>query len=246
MRIAVAGGTGVVGRHVVEHAKARGHTVCVLARSKGIDLITGSGLDLTWPDGVGVDAVIDVSGPRGTKAMAYFDAATRNLQAAAERASVKHYVALSIVGARANPYGYYAAKARQEQLVESGSVPWTILRTTQFFEFSTHNAIGFGPWALVAKMRSRPVSTDSVAKRLLDIAEGEPVGVAQEFAGPDELWMADLARMAFETHGERRPVIQIPLPGKFGKALRNGGILPAKNATIDSVSYEDWLAAGAE
>lgn len=240
MLIAIAGGTGTVGQHVSRVALERGHEIIVLSRSEGVDLISGSGVDLT-----DVDAVIDVSGPSGGDAGRFFAAVTTTLLDAEEAAGVKHHVALSIVGAAEHPYGYYAGKALQEELVASGPIPWTILRTTQFFEFAEQNARGIGPWAFVASMRSRPLAAESVARRLVEIAEGAPLGFAPELAGPDELRMADLARMAFETHGEQRVVFELPLPGKFGRALRSGAILPRADAQIDDVSYEDWLAAGA-
>lgn len=241
MRIAVAGGTGVVGTHIVRFAQEAGHEVVVLARSEGVDLTTGEGLDLT-----GVDAVIDASGPSSPKsAVEFFEAVTRNLLRAEADAGVQHHVALSIVGAASHPHGYYAGKARQEQLVMASAVPHTILRTTQFFEFAEQTAIALGPLVLTAVMRSQPVAAESVARRLVEIAAGEPLGIAPDLAGPDELRMVDLTRMALETHGQRKAVIAVPVPGAFGRALRDGGILPGPDAEIDTVSYEDWLAAGA-
>lgn len=241
MRIAVAGGTGVVGAHTVRIAQEAGHEVRVLARSQGVDLVTGEGLDLS-----GVDTVIDVSGTtKMSAAMEYFESSTHNLLRAEVEAGVKHHVALSIVGAVEHPHGYYGAKALQERLVAAGPIPWTILRTTQFFEFAEQSAVPLWRWALVVKMLSRPIAAASVAKRLVELAEGEPQGTTGELAGPDELWMADLARMVFETHGDQRAVIEVPLPSKFGRVIRDGGILPGPNAEVDAVSYEDWLAEGA-
>ncbi len=241
MRIAVAGGTGVVGAHVVRIAADSGHEVRVLSRSRGVDLVTGAGLDLT-----GVDVVIDVSGSASLReAMSYFEASTHTLLRAERDAGVKHHVALSIARAVEHPHGYYAAKALQEQLIADGPIPWTILRTTQFFEFAEQKAVAVWRWAIVAKFLSRPVAAASVARRLVEIAEGEPRGMTPEFAGPDELRMADLARMVFETHGDQRGVIELPIPGKMGRSMRDGALLPGPDAEIDSTSYEEWLADGA-
>ncbi|GAA1317690.1 SDR family oxidoreductase [Leucobacter albus] len=265
MRIAVAGSTGTVGAHVMREALQAGHDVLGLARRPGgdghpgglreplpdattgrlttlpVDLTTAAGLDLS-----GVDAVIDVSAsPKLSGSEAFFGAVTEHLLRAAAAAGVQHYVALSIVGAAQHPYGYYAGKALQERLVSEGETPWTVLRATQFFEFADQSSFSLGPWTVMPKMRSQPVAASSVARRLVELASGPPRGFAGELAGPDELWMADLGRMVLETHGLSQTVIELPLPGKFGRAIRTGGCLPGPGAEIDSVSYEDWLAEGA-
>lgn len=241
MQLAIAGGTGTVGVHLVRLATEAGHGVRLLTRSQGVDLVSGTNLDLT-----GIDVVIDVSGPTGAfGSRSFFSAVTKNLQRAEAAAGTRHHVALSIVGAAEHPYGFYAGKALQEKLVAGGDIPWSVLRTTQFFEFAEKNAMVIWRWALVPKMVSRPIAAESVARRLLAIAAGEPVGIAPELSGPDEVRMADLARMAFETHADPLSVIEVPVPGKFGRALRDGSILPGPLADIDPVSYGDWLAAGA-
>ncbi|NKF30926.1 NAD-dependent epimerase/dehydratase family protein, partial [Pseudomonas sp. BGM005] len=128
MRIAVAGGTGVVGRHTVAAAQAAGHDVVVLSRSAGVDVITGVGLDTALQ---GVGAVIDVTNTTtlsATKAVAFFERATRTLLAAEESAGVEHHVALSIVGIDGIDASYYAGKLAQERAVAAGSVPFTIAR----------------------------------------------------------------------------------------------------------------------
>jgi uncharacterized protein YbjT (DUF2867 family) len=136
MRIAVAGGTGVVGRRVVEAVRAQGHDAIVLSRSTGVDLITGTGLDAALE---GIDAVVDtanVSTLSADVATRFFETATGNLIAAASRAGVPHVVLLSIVGIDRMPHDYYAGKLAQERVIEAGPVPWTILRATQFHEFA--------------------------------------------------------------------------------------------------------------
>lgn len=174
MKIAVAGATGAVGRHVVDVVREHGHEAVLLSRAEGVDLVSGAGLDLS-----GVDAVIDVastSTQSREESRAFFGAVTRTLQAAELAAGVRHHVSLGIVGSSDAPYAYYAGKALQEQLVEGGEVPWTILRATQFHEFASqiHGSITAGPFILVPKMVSQPVAAREVAERLVQLAEGAP------------------------------------------------------------------------
>lgn len=239
MKLAIAGGTGAVGAHVVRLAEAHGHTVQILARSHGVDLNTGQGVDLT-----GVDAVIDVSGTKTTsaaKSRGFFEASTGNLLCAGRAAGVKHHLALSIVGAAGAPYGYYAGKAAQEQALMESGMPYTILRATQFFEFAEQNALRFGPWVLLPKMRSQPVAARAVAAELVRLAEGEPTGAAFDAAGPQQLSIADVARAIFEARGERRRVAELSVPGGFGRALRDGSILPGTDALVLGPTLTEWV-----
>lgn len=240
MRIAIAGGTGTVGAHTVRVAREAGHEVVVLSRGSGVDLTTGRGLDL-----VGVDAVIDASGTSTTsasKAVAFFSAVTANLQRAELAAGVGHHVALSIVGAASAAHGYYAGKAAQERAVASGAVPWSILRATQFFEFAEQVAVPFAGWRVVPAMRSQPVAAASVAARLVRLAEHGPVGEAPDLAGPREMRMAELLRAVSEARGRPARVVEVPLPGGFGRALRDGAVLPGPGAELDPVTVEEWLS----
>lgn len=239
MRIAIAGGTGTVGAQTVRAAADAGHETVVLSRGSGVDLVEGRGVDLT-----GVDAVIDVSGTATTsaaKARAFFEAVTATLHRAEREAGVGHHVALSIVGAAAAPHGYYAGKAAQERAVAAGPVPWTILRATQFFEFAEQVAVPLGAWRIVPAMRAQPVAAASVAARLVRLAEQAPVGDALDLAGPAQMRMAELLRAVSAAHGRPARVIEMPLPGGFGRALRNGAVLPGPEAQFDTVTAEDWL-----
>lgn len=241
MLIAVAGATGAVGAHVVREAEIAGHQTLPIARSAGIDLLSGAGLRLD-----GVDAVIDASGVSTTsarKSIAFFTKATQNLLRAARAADVKHFVPLSIVGATKAPHGYYAGKARQEQLVAAGAVPWTVLRATQFFEFAEQNAVNIGSWRGLPEMKSQPVAAASVAKRLVEIASGFSQRQALEIAGPDQMSMADVLRAKLAASGERRRVIELALPGGFGKALRDGTLLPGPKALIAGPNCGAWARA---
>ena len=243
MRIAVAGGTGAVGRHVVVAARDAGHDPLVLARSTGVDLVTGNGLDLT-----GVAAVVDVTSTRARTAddaRAFFGAVTRGLLAAEGVAGVGHHVTLGIVGSTDAPYDYYAGKALQEELVEAGPVPWTILRATQFHEFAAqiYGQYTVGPIVLVPAMRSQPVAAREVAQRLVELATAAPAGHAPDLAGPREERMVRMTRAWASAGGRRRPILEIPVPGPFGRALRDGTLLPRAGASIGRQTFDEWLAA---
>jgi uncharacterized protein YbjT (DUF2867 family) len=247
MRIAVAGGTGVVGRHVVDVARGRGHEPVVLTRSTGVDLVTRDGLPGALD---GCDIVIDVTSLQTVSAKAareFFGAVTRNLLDAEEAAGVRHHLALSIVGVGDEPFGYYAGKARQEELVAAGRVPWTILRATQFHEFASQvfERTKVGPVALVPRMRSQPVAAHEVAERLVVLATGEPVGWARDLGGPREERMADLARRWVAASGRSNRVVEMPLPGRFGRAMRDGTLLPGPDADHGVQTFDEWLASGA-
>lgn len=240
--IAVAGGTGVVGRHVTEEVRRRGHRAVVLARSTGVDLATGAGLDQAL---AGVDALVDASNVTtnsGRRSAAFFEAATRNLLAGEERAGVAHHVALSIVGIDRVDLPYYLGKRRQEELVEAGAVPWSIVRATQFHEFPGQ-LIDRSPagTALAPRMLSQPVAAREVAVFLVDTALGDPQKRTPEVAGPEQHLMSDLVRRVLAERGERRLVLPLPMPGRLGRQVREGGLLPRGETVLGTQTWDAWL-----
>jgi uncharacterized protein YbjT (DUF2867 family) len=135
MRVAVAGGTGVAGRYAVAALRGAGHEPVILARSTGVELVSGAGLADAL---AGVDAVIDasnISAQRAAIVSEFFEATSRNLMRAAARSGVSHIVALSIIGIDRVPYGYYKGKVRQEEMMRDSPVPVSVLRAAQFHEF---------------------------------------------------------------------------------------------------------------
>jgi uncharacterized protein YbjT (DUF2867 family) len=240
----VAGGTGLAGRRVVELLRAAGHEPVVLARSRGVDVTTGAGLDDALR---GVHAVVDVTNAPTTRrgpALAFFTAATASLLDAGARAGVRHHVALSIVGCDRVPLGLYSAKARQEELVLAGAVPGTVLRATQFHEFASTLLDGLpGPVAVVPRMRCRPVAVREVAAELVRLALGEPRGRAPELAGPREEQMTDMARRLARARGRRRPVVGVRLPGAVGRGFAGGALLPTDPGPRGAQTFDAWLAA---
>jgi len=245
MKIAVAGGTGTVGRHIVDVLTEQGHQPLVLSRAAGVDLTTGRSLADAL---AGATAVIDVSSTQtqaDEASRAFFGTVTQNLLAAEQAAGVRHHVALGIVGSTLAPYGYYAGKALQEQLVEASPVPWTILRATQFHEFAQqiYGSITAGPFILVPKMTSQPVAAREVAEHLVALALANPAGHTTDLAGPHIEQMPHMVRAYAKATGKRGPIITIPAPGPFGKALRDGTILPKGEVTLGRQSFAEWLAA---
>jgi uncharacterized protein YbjT (DUF2867 family) len=248
MKIAVAGGTGAVGHHVVDVARERGHAPVVLSRSNGVDLVAGTGIAQAL---AGVDVVIDVASIEtlsDREPVEFFGAVTANLLAAERAEGVAHHVALSIVGTDRAPYGYYAGKALQERLVAEGDVPWTLLRATQFHEFATQlhaRGVRLGPLVIVPRMTSRPVAAREVAERLIELAVDAPAARVADLAGPGVREMSSLVKEWARHTGLRGPILAVPLPGAFGKAMRDGSLLPKAGAsvTFGTQTFEQWLTA---
>lgn len=246
MRVAVAGGTGLIGRMVVDGLRSCGDTAVVVARSAGVDLLTGAGLDHAL---AGVEAVIDVSNvvtTRRATAVRFFGTATRALLAGGQRAGVTHHIVLSIVGVDRVPWGYYEGKRHQEQLALEGSVPATVLRSTQFYEFADQMLQRGGPVVLVPKMLTQAIAAPEVASALAALIHAGPQGLAPELAGPEQLRMPDMVRRLARARGVRRPVVAVRLPGQAGRAMAAGGLLPRGDGPRGTQTFAQWLdTAGA-
>ena len=243
MKIVVAGATGTVGRHVVATATSRGYDVVPLSRSAGHDVSTGQGLPQAM---AGAHAVIDVSGEVTTsakKSITFATGASRNLLAAEAETGVRHHIALSIVGIDNIDAGYYAGKLAQEQVVSTGSVPWSIVRAAQFHEFAQQvlAAGKLGPLSVIPKILLRPVAAREVAARLVDVAEHEPVGRAEDFVGPADERLVDLVRRMFAFDGVTRPALEVPLPGKYWRACASGVLRGTADAEQGQITFDQWL-----
>jgi uncharacterized protein YbjT (DUF2867 family) len=240
VRIAVAGGSGLVGRHVVEAAQARGDQVIVLSRSHGVDLRSGSGLDRAIDS---VEAIVDVTNPSSAErhaAAAFFTDTVGQLQRVAAERGVKHLVSLSIVGIeRAPNNAYYAAKLHQERITLAGPLPATVVRATQFHEFAVQTLrrnLSEG-LARVPAMRVQPIAARSVGQLLVETAEQPARGMAVDLAGPAQADLPDMAR-AFVTHfGLHITVSSLPPDATvpFGATLPGGG------ARVEGPRFEQWL-----
>ncbi|GIT78777.1 nucleoside-diphosphate sugar epimerase [Leifsonia sp. LS1] len=244
MRVAVAGGTGVVGRHTVAALRTAGHEAVVLSRSTGADVLTGSGLVAAL---AGCAAVVDVTSVQTTSGRVsreFFGTATRTLLSAEREADVPHHVVLSIVGATEAPSAYYAGKALQERLVRESGTGWSILRATQFHEFAAQ-LVGDREKRLhlVPVMRSQPVAAAEVGEALAAVATGAPRGLDRDLGGPKVEEMPDLVRRYLAATGRRGRVLAVPLPGRWGRALRDGTILAGPDAQLGEQTFAEWLTA---
>jgi uncharacterized protein YbjT (DUF2867 family) len=229
MKIAVIGGSGLIGSKLVAKLDERGHETVAASPSTGVDTLTGQGL----ADAVaGAAVVVDVSNSpsfEDVAALEFFDTSTRNLLAAEAAAGVGHHVALSVVGtARLTESGYFRAKLAQEQLIKSSSIPYSIVRATQFFEFldrvaadATDGSTVRLPAALI-----QPMAADDVASALGRIAVGSPVNGIVEIAGPTQFRLDELIRARLSASGDRREVITDPTAAYFGITPGERTLLP--------------------
>jgi len=243
MRVAVAGGTGVVGRHVVRGLQDSGHTPVVLARELGVDLTSGVGLDAALDGAEAIIDVVNVATLRRADAVDFFSRTAGNLVAAVERNGVGHLVTLSIVGIDAMPTGYYAGKLAQERVLLECGGPVTVVRATQFHEFAGQVLDRTpGPVALVPRMRTQPIAAREVAASLVELASGPPMGRAPDLAGPVEEQLVDMTRRMLRARGSRRVVVPVRLPGPGGKAAASGAALPEGPGPRGTQTFDEWLA----
>ncbi|WP_025359881.1 SDR family oxidoreductase [Kutzneria albida] len=241
----VTGGTGTLGRQIVDRLLDRGQPVRVLSRtarqgrvpSVAVDLRTGAGLDAAL-DGVGT--VVHCASGMGKSDV---DAA-RNLVRAARAAGSPHVVYISIVGIDRVPLGYYKAKLATERVLAESGLPLTILRTTQFHDLlgTVFGALAKSPVVpAFSAVRFQPIDSGEVAERMTELALGEPKGRVADMGGPRVLSLREALDAYLRATGRRRLVLPVPLPGALGRALREGGNLTPDNA-VGTGTFEQYLA----
>lgn len=250
MKIAVAGGTGMVGSRVVAALEARGDEVVMLARSTGVDLVSGVGLGEAL---AGVEAVIDVTSTPSLKpgeCAAFFRAVATNLQQMGVSAGVQRIVTLSIVGIDGlggGVFAHYDGKRAQEEATLAGPVPTVILRTTQFHDFP-RQLIEWRAKGLLMPCPMQPVQTvelDAVVRHLVRLASESVDGdhVRVDLAGPEKGVLADLIRKIAKAQGRRLVVVPVWLPGTTARQVRAGALQAPPSAIIDGSSFDEWLVS---
>jgi uncharacterized protein YbjT (DUF2867 family) len=244
MKIVVIGGTGLIGSKLVTRLRQQGHEAVAASPNTGVNTITGDGLKEAL---AGAQAVVDVANSPSFEdeaVLAFFRTSGRNLLAAEKAARVGHHVALSVVGADRLPdSGYLRAKLEQERLIKASGIPYTILRSTQFFEFAgaIAQAGTVGQTVHLSPALFQPIASDDVVAALADVAVAAPVNGTVEVAGPEPLPLDDVVRRYLRASGDAREVVADVRARYFGTPLDDRSLTPGDNPRIGSTRFEEWL-----
>jgi uncharacterized protein YbjT (DUF2867 family) len=244
MKIVVIGGTGLIGTKVVQRLRGQGHEVVAGAPSTGINALTGEGLAEAL---AGSQVVVDVANSpsfEDAAVLAFFETSGRNLLAAEEKAGVKHHVALSVVGTdRLLGSGYFRAKMAQERLITAGKIPYTLVRSTQFFEFmgGIAQAGAEGETVRLSTALMQPIASDDVADAVAEAALGAPVHGIVEVAGPERMRLVDVVQRFMNAKQDRRKVIADAHARYFGVELDDTSLTPSGTPRVGRTRFADWL-----
>jgi uncharacterized protein YbjT (DUF2867 family) len=249
MKISVIGGTGLIGSKLVKKLRDDGHDVVAASPETGVNTLTGEGLAGALK---GASVVVDVTNApswEDTAVLRFFETSTRNLLAHAAAAGVEHYVALSVVGTdRLLESGYFRAKLAQENLIKPSSIPYSIVRATQFFEFAKQiadystegNKIRL-PAALI-----QPMAANDVASALGRIATNSPLNDTVEIGGPEQFRLDEFVRQYLAAFQDAREVISDPRGRYYGIQVTERSLVPDKDARLGEARFEDWLIQATE
>ncbi|MBX9395443.1 NAD(P)H-binding protein [Streptomyces sp. TRM72054] len=242
MKIAVMGGTGLIGSQVVEKLNAAGHEAVPHAQSTGVDVISGQGLDEAM---AGADVVVNLTNsPTFDEAsLDFFQTSMDNLLAAARKAGVGHFVVLSIVGVDQVPeLDYYRAKALQEKILAAGPIPYSIVRATQFMEFidAVMSWTADDTTVRLPATPIQPIAAKDVADEVARVAAGTALNGIRNIGGPEVFALDELGRITLSRKGDHRTVVTDPTAGTF--AAVKGDVLTDKNAHLAPTRYTDWLS----
>ncbi|MEU6587870.1 SDR family oxidoreductase [Streptomyces sp. NPDC046881] len=242
MKIAVIGGTGLIGSQVVRNLTAAGHEAVPHSKSTGVDIISGQGLEEAT---AGADVVVNLTNsPTFDEAsLGFFQTSMDNLLAAAHKGGVGHFVILSIVGVDQVPeLDYYRAKVLQEQILAAGPIPYSIVRATQFMDFMDA-VLSWTADADTVRLPAtpiQPIASRDVAAAVAEVAEGAPLNGIRNIAGPEVFTLDEVGRITLAHKGDHRTVVTDPTAGMF--AAVKGDVLTDRNAHLAPTRYTDWLS----
>lgn len=244
MKIVVVGGTGLIGKKLVTRLRERGHEVVAASPSSGVNALTGEGVRDAL---AGAQVVVDVANApsfEDAAVMHFFETSSRTLLEAEKAAGVTHHVALSVVGTdQLQASGYFRAKLKQEQLIESSGIPYSIVRATQFFEF-IEGIAQFGTEGDVVRLPPaymQPIVSDDVAALLADVATESPLNDTLDIAGPDRIRMDDLVGELLKSKNDSRDIVVDDEATYFGTPLEENTLTPGGAARLGETGFADWL-----
>jgi uncharacterized protein YbjT (DUF2867 family) len=246
MKVVIIGGSGLIGSKLAGLLQGAGHSVVIASPSRGVNAQTGEGLAQAL---AGAQVVVDVSNSPSFEdqpVLDFFRESTRNLLAAGAAAGVQHHVALSVVGTdRMQASGYFRAKMVQEDLIRASSLPYTIVRATQFFEFmnAIAQAATDGDTVRTSSARLQPIAADDVALAVARVVAQAPVGGILEIAGPEAQGLDVLLKKVLAAQGDTREVIADPRAGYFGMSIDDRSLTPDADAWLGGTTLARWLAA---
>ncbi len=248
MKIVVIGGSGLIGSKLVTKLGEHGHQAVAASPASGVNTLTGEGLAEVLE---GASVVVDVSNSPSfadAPVMEFFKTSTGNLLTYEAAAGVGHHVALSVVGADRLPdSGYLRAKIAQEKLIKESSIPYSIVRATQFFEFvkSIADSATDGNTVCLPPVRFQPMAADDVASAVCRVAMGSPLNGIVEIAGPEQFRFDELIRQGLSARKDPRVVIADPHARYFGTELSERSLVPGDDAQLGETRFEDWLSRSA-
>ena len=247
-KIVVIGGSGLIGSKLVTKLGEHGHQAVPASPKSGVNTLTGEGLAEVLE---GASVVIDVSNSPSfadAPVMEFFTKSTGNLLKYEAGAGVRHHVALSIVGTDRLPNsGYLRAKVAQEKLIRESSIPYSIVRATQFFEFvkSIADSATHGNTVRLPPVRFQPIAADDVASAVVRMAMGAPLNGIVDAAGPEQFRFDELIRLGLSARKDPREVIADPHARYFGTELSERSLVPGDDAQLGETRFEDWLSRSA-
>lgn len=245
MKIVVIGGSGLIGSNLVKRLRQLDHTVISASPDSGVNTITGEGLTDALKN---ADVVVDVSNSPSFEdqaVMNFFQKSTTNLLTAAMEANVKNYIALSIVGTDRLPgSGYLRAKLAQENLIKASGIPYTILRSTQFFEFAGRiaNEGTVGNEVHISTGMIQPIASEETVAALADVVIDAPLNATVEVGGPERMLMSEFIRSYLTASGDPRSVIADEHALYFGVELKEHSLVTGDKARIGKIKYKDWFS----
>ncbi|GAB4043164.1 SDR family oxidoreductase [Spirosoma jeollabukense] len=248
MKIVVIGGTGLIGSKLVDRLRRLGHEVIAASPASGVNTITGEGLTEVLVD---TQVVVDLANSPSFEDKAvleFFETSGRNLLGAEIRAGVKHHIALSIVGVgtdRTKEIGYFRAKLAQETLIKKSGIPYSIVHSTQFFEFLSGIAQSgtVGQTVHLSPAYVQPIAAEDVADAMLDVTIGPPLNATIEIAGPERVRLSELVQRYLRETNDSRTVTPDVHARYFGAELTDQMLVPGDHPRIGSINFEAWIAS---